>query len=337
MSKDKGKDDSKSKALALAKSIIIKSQGKDAITVIDPDNVPITGHIPTGSVNLDKALGIGGIPKGRIIEIYGDPGNGKTTIALHCIAEAQKAGEHCVFVDVEHAIDLRYAQRIGVDISEEMFTFMQPESGEHALQAVEGFAKSGAVGLIVIDSVDALRTKTEIEGQVGDSFIGQKARLMGDICRRLPAICANTDTATVFINQIRMKVNSFGHGSPKTTSGGEALKFYTSVRMEIIRTGALKGSSIDIAPIIGNEIKVKIVKNKLAPPFREAEFQIVFGKGIDKEREIVGAAVKAGIIGLAGSWYSYNEEKIGQGMTNVVKFLEDNPETLTEIKEKLND
>lgn len=332
MSKDK--DDDKSKALALVKSIILKSQGKDAIMHIDPENVPITGSISTGSINLDKALGIGGIPKGRITEIYGDPGNGKTTLALHSIAEAQKRGEHCVFIDVEHAIDLSYAQRIGVDVSEEMFTFMQPVSGEYALQAVEKFTKSGAIGLVVLDSVDALLTKNEIEGEIGDSFIGNKARLMGDICRKLPALCANTDTAAIFINQIRMKVNSFGHGSPKTTSGGNALKFYSSVRMEVIRTGALKGPGTSI---IGNEIKVKVVKNKLAPPFKEAEFQIVFGKGIDIEREIVTLAVKAGVIEASGSWYSYDGEKIGQGMANVLKFLEDNPEKLTEIKEQLND
>lgn len=327
MSKEDKKEDGQNKALALARSLIVQSQGKDAITAIDPANIPKVDVIPTGSIGLDRALGIGGIPRGRITEIYGAPSNGKTTIALHCIAEAQKLGLHCLFVDVEHAIDLSYAQDLGVNLSDDMFTFMQPVSGEDALKAMDTFAKSGAAGLMVLDSVDALLTKAEIEGEVGDNHMGQKARLMGDICRKLPANCSQSNTASLFINQTRMKIGVV-YGDPTTTSGGNALKFYTSVRLQVNNPAKIK----DGAVLVGNETVVKVVKNKLGIPFKEARFEIEFGIGIAKEKELLDIAADVGVIEKSGAWYSYNGQRLGQGRANSADFLVAHPEILEEIK-----
>ncbi|ATB70898.1 RecA protein [Sulfurospirillum diekertiae] len=285
--------------------------------------------ISTGSIGLDLALGIGGIPQGRIIEIYGPESSGKTTLSLQIIAESQANGGVCAFVDAEHALDVKYAGNLGVDI--ENLLVSQPDFGEQALDIVETLARSGAVDVIVIDSVAALTPKSEIEGDMGDSHMGVQARLMSQALRKLTAVVHKMNTTVIFINQIRMKIGTMGYGSPETTTGGNALKFYASVRIDVRKIATLKQGEEQI----GNRVKAKVIKNKVAPPFRQAEFDIMFGEGISKEGEIVDYGVKLDIIDKSGAWFSYNETKLGQGRENVKAFLKENKETSLEIEEKI--
>lgn len=320
--------ENKEKAIEAAVLQIEKKYGKGAILKMGEAahiNVKTT---PTGSISLDKALGVGGLPKGRIVEIYGPESGGKTTLSLHCIAEAQKLGEICAFIDSEHALDPVYAEAIGVDV--DSLYISQPDNGEQALEICETLVRSGAIGLVVVDSVAALVPKAEIEGDMGDSHMGLHARLMSQSLRKLTSPVSMSNCTVIFINQIREKIGVM-FGNPETTTGGRALKFYASVRLDIRRIESLKQAG----EVYGNRVKVKVVKNKVAPPFREAQFDIIFGEGIDKFGETVDAAEAEKIINKSGAWYSYEGAKIGQGRANTKQYLKDNPEIYKEIKMKL--
>jgi recombination protein RecA len=282
--------------------------------------------VSTGSLGLDLALGIGGLPKGRIIEIYGPESSGKTTLALHVVAEVQKAGGTGAFIDAEHALDPSYAHKLGVDLDELLVS--QPDTGEQALEICDTLVRSGAVDVIVIDSVAALTPRAEIEGEMGDSLPGLQARLMSQALRKLTASISKSKTLVIFINQIRMKIGVM-YGSPETTTGGNALKFYASVRLDIRRTGSVKNRD----EIVGNAVRVKVVKNKVAPPFREVEFDIMYGEGISKLGEVLDLGVKAGVVEKSGSWFSYNSQRIGQGRDNAREFLKNNPDVAAEIEQ----
>ena len=324
-------DDNKKKALAAALGQIEKQFGKGSVMRMgDSDQPRDIPSISTGSLGLDMALGIGGLPRGRVVEIYGPESSGKTTLTLHVIAEAQKLGGTAAFVDAEHALDPIYAERLGVDIDNLLVS--QPDTGEQALEITDALVRSGAVDVVVIDSVAALTPKAEIEGDMGDSHMGLQARLMSQALRKLTANIKRTNTLVIFINQIRMKIGVM-FGSPETTTGGNALKFYASVRLDIRRIGAIKKGD----EILGNETRVKVVKNKVVPPFKQVEFDILYGEGISREGEIIDLGVKENLIDKSGSWYAYKDQKIGQGKDNVRTFLLDNPEIaetlMVQIKE----
>ena len=319
----------KDKALDAALSQIEKAFGKGSIMRMGQDNahVDIEG-VPTGSLGLDMALGIGGLPKGRIIEIYGPESSGKTTLALSVIAQAQKTGGTCAFIDAEHALDPSYAKKIGVDL--ENLLISQPDAGEQALEITDTLVRSGAIDVLVVDSVAALVPKAELEGEMGDSHMGLQARLMSQALRKLTSTIARSNTLVIFINQIRMKIGVM-FGNPETTTGGNALKFYASVRIDIRSIGKIK----DKEDIIGSQTRVKIVKNKVAPPFKVVDFDIMYGEGISKTGEIVDLGVKANIIEKSGAWFSYNGSKIGQGRENAKTYLRDNPDIALEIENKI--
>ena len=322
-------DDNRKKALAAALGQIEKQFGKGSVMRLG-DN-PMSRDVDvvsTGSIGLDVALGIGGVPKGRVVEIYGPESSGKTTLTLQIIAEAQKIGGTAAFVDAEHALDPTYAEKLGVNVDELLVS--QPDTGEQALEITDMLVRSGAVDVVVIDSVAALTPKAEIEGEMGDSHMGLQARLMSQALRKLTANIKRSNTMVVFINQIRMKIGVM-FGSPETTTGGNALKFYSSVRLDIRRIGAIKKGD----EIIGNQTRVKVVKNKVSPPFKMAEFEILYGFGISREGEIIDLGVQHGLIDKAGSWYSYGEDRIGQGKENVREFLKTHPETAVEIEQKI--
>ena len=318
----------KKKALDLALSQIEKQFGKGSIMRLGEDSKLNIDVIPTGSLDLDIALGIGGIPRGRIIEIFGPESSGKTTVTLHIAAEAQKLGGIAAFIDAEHALDPAYAKRLGVDI--ENLIISQPDTGEQALEIAEALVRSGAIDIVVIDSVAALVPKAEIEGEMGDSHIGLQARLMSQALRKLAGTINKSNSTVIFINQLREKVGVM-FGSPETTTGGRALKFYASIRLDIRRIESLKQGD----DIIGNRTRVKVVKNKLAPPFKQAEFDIMYGVGISREGNILDSGVAANIINKSGSWYSYNEHKLGQGRENAKDFLRENPEVALEVENKI--
>jgi len=324
----KGKMD-KSKALESALSQIERSFGKGSIMKLGQKGaITDIEAVSTGSIGLDIALGIGGLPKGRIIEIYGPESSGKTTLTLHVIAEMQKQGGVCAFVDAEHALDPSYAKNLGVDLDELLIS--QPDAGEQALEITETLVRSGAVSLVVVDSVAALTPKSELEGDMGDYQMGAQARLMSQAMRKLTSAISRSNCMVVFINQIRMKIGVM-FGSPETTTGGNALKFYSSVRLDIRRIGSLK----DRDEVVGNATRVKVVKNKVAPPFKQVEFDIMFGEGISKTGEILDMGVKLGLVGKAGSWFSYGDERIGQGRENSKTFLKEHPEIAYEIEDKI--
>jgi len=324
-------DEKKQKALELALKQVEKQFGKGSLVKLSEKEIEPIAAIPTGSFGLDLALGIGGGPKGRITEIYGPESSGKTTIALSIIAEAQKQGGVAAFIDAEHAFDPIYAKNIGVDIDNLLVS--QPDYGEQALEIVETLARSGAVDIIVVDSVAALTPKAEIEGNMGDTQVGTQARLMSQALRKLTAAIHKMNTTVIFINQIRMKIGMMGYGSPETTTGGNALKFYSSVRLDVRRIATLKQSDKEV----GNRVKVKVVKNKVAPPFRIAEFDIMFGKGISREGEILDYGVKLDIIDKAGAWFSYGAEKLGQGKEKAKQYLKEHPELAKEIEQKIKE
>ena len=307
---------------------IEKQFGKGAVMRLGENVGMNVESIHTGSLTLDLALGIGGIPKGRIIEIYGPESSGKTTVALHCVAEAQKAGGTAAFIDVEHALDPVYAKKLGVDIDSLLVS--QPDSGEQALEIAEALVRSGAIDIIVIDSVAALVTKAEIEGEMGDSHVGQLARLMSQALRKLTGALAKTDCAAIFINQLREKIGVM-YGNPETTTGGRALKFYASVRIDVRKGDQIK----DGGEVIGNRTKVKIVKNKVAPPFKSAEFDIMYGEGISHVGELVDVGVETNVLKKSGAWFYYGDTRLGQGRDNVKKLLLDNPEMAKEIEDKI--
>lgn len=314
------------KALADALSQIERQFGKGSVLKMDGEAIAKDVEVvSTGSLSLDMALGIGGVPKGRIIEIYGPESSGKTTLTLHVVAEAQKAGGTCAFVDAEHALDAGYAKKLGVQMEDLLIS--QPDSGEQALEIVDTLVRSGAVDVIVVDSVAALTPRAELEGDMGDTHVGLQARLMSQALRKLTSTVSRSDCMVIFINQIRMKIGVM-FGNPETTTGGNALKFYSSVRMDIRRTGAIK----DKDEVVGNTTRVKVVKNKMAPPFREALFDIMYGEGISRTGEVVDLGVKEGVIEKAGAWFSYKGEKIGQGRENAKQFLKDNPDKWAEIE-----
>ena len=322
-------DESKKKSLEAALSQIEKNYGKGSVMKLgDPENVVEIEAISTGSLGLDIALGIGGLPRGRVIEIYGPESSGKTTLALHTVAEAQKLGGICGFIDAEHALDPVYASKLGVNIQDLLIS--QPDNGEQALEITDTLVRSGAVDVLVVDSVAALTPRAELEGDMGDSLPGLQARLMSQALRKLTASISRSNTMVIFINQIRMKIGVM-FGSPETTTGGNALKFYSSCRLDIRRIGAIK----DRDEVIGNQTRVKVVKNKVAPPFRIVEFDILYGEGISKMGELVDLGVKAEVVEKSGSWYSYGSQRIGQGKENARQFLEDNPEIASEIEEKI--
>jgi recombination protein RecA len=316
----------KSKALSAALSQIERQFGKGSVMKLGKNDRSMDIEtVSTGSLGLDIALGVGGLPKGRIVEIYGPESSGKTTLALHCVAEAQKKGGICAFIDAEHALDPVYARKLGVNIDELLIS--QPDTGEQALEICDTLVRSGAVDVMVIDSVAALVPKAELEGEMGDALPGLQARLMSQALRKLTASINKSNTMVIFINQIRMKIGVM-YGSPETTTGGNALKFYASVRLDIRRTGSVKQRD----EIVGNNVRVKVVKNKVAPPFREVEFDIMYGEGISKLGEIIDLGVKAGIIEKSGSWFSYNSQRIGQGRENVREFLKQNPDVAADIE-----
>ena len=324
-------EDSKQKALQIALGQIEKDHGKEAIMKLGEGSVyPEIEAVSTGSLTLDIALGIGGLPKGRVIEIYGPESSGKTTMTLQVIAETQKNGGTAAFIDAEHALDPKYAANLGVNIDELLLS--QPDSGEQALEITDTLVRSGAVNTIVIDSVAALTPKAEIEGDMGASHMGLQARLMSQALRKLSVNIKKSNTLVIFINQIRMKIGVM-FGSPETTTGGNALKFYSSVRLDIRRIGAIKKGD----EIVGNETRVKIVKNKVAPPFRIAEFDILYGEGVSKESELIDLGVKYDFVEKAGAWYSYGKDRIGQGKDNSRIFLQDNPEIAMELETKIRD
>lgn len=318
----------KLKALQLAMDKIEKDHGRGTIMKMGDDHVEEVNVISTGSIGLNIALGVGGFPRGRVIEIYGPESSGKTTLAIHAIAEAQKAGGIAAIIDAEHAFDRFYAEKLGVDIANLLIS--QPDNGEQALEVADQLIRSSAVDIVVIDSVAALTPKAELEGDMGDSKMGLQARLMSQALRKLTASISKTNTTCIFINQLRDKIGVM-FGSPETTTGGNALKFYASVRLDIRRIGQIK----DGENATGNQTRVKVVKNKVAPPFRKAEFDIMFGEGISRSGEIVDLGVEHGIIKKSGSWFSYGETKLGQGRDGVKKLLEDNPELSAELEAKL--
>jgi len=320
----------KSSALAAALSQIEKSFGKGSIMKMGEQPVVNIEAISTGSIGLDLALGVGGVPRGRIIEIFGPESSGKTTLTLHIIAEAQKMGGSCAFVDAEHALDPIYAAKLGVDVND--LFLAQPDAGEQALEITDTLVRSGALDVLVVDSVAALVPKAELEGDMGDSHMGLQARLMSQALRKLTGSISRSNTVVIFINQIRHKIGVM-FGTPETTTGGNALKFYSSVRMDIRRTGAIK----DKDEVVGNHTRVKVIKNKVAPPFKMAEFDIMYGHGISKVGEIIDLGVKADIIEKAGAWFSYNGDRIGQGRENAKKFLTDNPEIAQDIENKIKE
>jgi recombination protein RecA len=321
-------DDNKSKALTAAVGQIEKQFGKGAIMRLGDNQAMDIEAISTGSLTIDIALGIGGLPCGRVVEIYGPESSGKTTLTLQVIAEAQRKGKTCAFVDAEHALDPVYAEKLGVNI-DELLVF-QPDTGEQALEICDMLVRSGAVDVVIVDSVAALTPKAEIEGDMGDSHVGLQARLMSQALRKLTANIKRSNTLCIFINQIRMKIGVM-FGNPETTTGGNALKFYSSVRLDIRRIGAVKEGD----EVVGNETRVKVVKNKVAPPFKQAEFMIRYGEGISKEAELIDLGVKQKLVDKAGAWYSYKGDRIGQGKANVMKFLKENPEIANEIETKI--
>lgn len=324
----KGKMD-KNKALESALGQIERSFGKGSIMKLGQKGaIADIEAVSTGSIGLDIALGIGGLPKGRIIEIYGPESSGKTTLTLHVIAEMQKQGGICAFVDAEHALDPSYAKNLGVDLDELLIS--QPDAGEQALEITETLVRSGAVSLVVVDSVAALTPKSELEGDMGDYQMGAQARLMSQAMRKLTSAISRSQCMVIFINQIRMKIGVM-FGSPETTTGGNALKFYSSVRLDIRRIGALK----DRDEVVGNATRVKVVKNKVAPPFKQVEFDIMFGEGISKTGELLDMGVKLGIVGKAGSWFSYGDERIGQGRENSKTYLKEHPDIAFDIEDKI--
>ncbi|PAT41706.1 recombinase RecA [Vandammella animalimorsus] len=319
----------KAKALQAALAQIEKQFGKGTIMRLGEEEAAQDIQVvSTGSLGLDVALGVGGLPRGRVIEIYGPESSGKTTLTLQVIAEMQKLGGTCAFVDAEHALDVQYAGKLGVQVKDLLIS--QPDTGEQALEVVDSLVRSGAVDLVVVDSVAALTPKAEIEGDMGDALPGLQARLMSQALRKLTATIKKTNCMVIFINQIRMKIGVM-FGSPETTTGGNALKFYASVRLDIRRTGAIKKGD----EVIGNETKVKVVKNKVSPPFKTAQFDIMFGSGISREGEIIDMGVLGRIVDKSGAWYSYNGEKIGQGRDNAKAFLKENPELAREIENKI--
>ncbi|MEO0672547.1 MAG: recombinase RecA [Pseudomonadota bacterium] len=318
----------KQKALDAALAQIEKNFGKGSIMKLGKNDAINVEAVPTGSLGLDIALGIGGLPQGRIIEIYGPESSGKTTLALHVVAEAQKAGGICAFVDAEHAMDPVYARKLGVNIDDLLIS--QPDNGEQALEIADTLVRSGAVKVLVIDSVAALTPRAELEGDMGDSLPGLQARLMSQALRKLTGSIAKTDCMVVFINQIRLKIGVM-FGNPETTTGGNALKFYSSVRLDIRRIGQIK----DRDEVVGNQTRVKVVKNKVAPPFKQVEFDIMYGKGISKVGEIIDLGVKAGIVEKSGAWFAYGGSKIGQGRENSKSFLMENPQLMAEIERKV--
>ncbi|EFT7175503.1 recombinase RecA [Campylobacter coli] len=322
-------DDNKKKSLDAALKSLDKAFGKGTILRLGDKEVEQIDSIETGSVGLDLALGIGGIPKGRIIEIYGPESSGKTTLTLHIIAECQKAGGVCAFIDAEHALDVKYAKNLGVDTDN--LYISQPDFGEQALEIVETIARSGAIDLIVVDSVAALTPKAEIEGDMGDQHVGLQARLMSQALRKLTGIVHKMNTTVIFINQIRMKIGAMGYGTPETTTGGNALKFYASVRLDVRKVATLKQNEEPI----GNRVKVKVVKNKVAPPFRQAEFDVMFGEGLSREGELIDYGVKLDIVDKSGAWFSYKDKKLGQGRENSKAFLKENPEIADEITKEI--
>ena len=318
----------KRKALESAIGVIEKQFGAGAIMRLGQNKAMDVEAIPTGSMTLDLALGIGGIPRGRIVEIYGPESSGKTTVALHCIAEAQKLGGEVAFIDVEHALDPVYAEKLGVDI--ENLLVSQPDSGEQALEIAEALARSGAIDCIVIDSVAAMVTKAEIDGVMGDTHVGQLARLMSQAMRKLTSVISKSNCAAIFINQVREKIGVI-YGNPETTPGGRALKFYSTIRIEVRRGEQIK----NVSEVIGNRTRCKVVKNKVAPPFKECEFDIMYGHGISRTGEVLDIATDLGIVKKGGAWYSYNEMKLGQGRDNSKDFLRDNPEIMAEIEKQI--
>ena len=322
-------DDNQKKSLDLAIKQIDKTFGKGTLIRLGDKEVVPTEAISTGSLGLDLGLGVGGLPKGRVIEIYGPESSGKTTLTLHAIAECQKKGGVAAFIDAEHALDTVYARNLGVDIDNLLVS--QPDYGEQALEILETVVRSGAVDLVVIDSVAALTPKVEIDGDMDDQQVGVQARLMSKALRKITSIMNKMGTTVIFINQIRMKIGMTGYGSPETTTGGNALKFYSSVRLDIRRIATLKQGENPI----GNRVKVKVVKNKVAPPFKLAEFDIMFGEGISKMGELIDYGVKLDIVDKAGAWFSYGDSKIGQGKENSKLFLRDNPQIAKEIEEKI--
>ena len=318
----------RNKALEVALSQIDKQFGKGSVMRLGDDNRPPVQVIPTGSLALDVALGIGGLPRGRVIEVYGPESSGKTTVALHAVANAQKAGGNAAFIDAEHALDPVYARALGVDTDSLLVS--QPDTGEQALEIADMLIRSGGIDIIVIDSVAAPVPKAEIEGEMGDSHVGLQARLMSQALRKITGALSATGTTAIFINQLREKIGVF-FGSPETTTGGKALKFYASVRIDVRRIETLKEAG---APV-GNRTRAKVVKNKMAPPFKQAEFDIVYGKGISREGSIIDMGVEAGIVRKSGSWFTYGDDQLGQGKENVRQFLVDNPELANEIEQKI--
>ncbi|MDJ1016654.1 MAG: recombinase RecA [Paracoccaceae bacterium] len=326
--KDK-KNSDKEKALESALQQIERQFGKGSIMKLGGENVlPEIEATSTGSLGLDIALGIGGLPKGRIVEIYGPESSGKTTLTLHCVAEEQKKGGVCAFVDAEHALDPAYAKKLGVNLDELLIS--QPDTGEQALEITDTLVRSGAVSMVIVDSVAALTPKSELEGDMGDASVGVHARLMSQAMRKLTSSIARSNCMVIFINQIRMKIGVM-FGSPETTTGGNALKFYSSVRLDIRRIGSIK----DRDEVVGNTTRVKVVKNKVAPPFKQVEFDIMYGEGISKTGELLDLGVKAGVVEKSGSWFSYGDERIGQGRENAKQFLKDNPDAAWEIEDKI--
>jgi len=322
-------DDNRKKALAAALSQIEKQFGKGSVMRMgDAGAIPNIDVVSTGSLGLDVALGIGGLPRGRVVEVYGPESSGKTTLTLHVVAEAQKVGGTAAFVDAEHALDPIYAEKLGVNMDELLVS--QPDTGEQALEITDVLVRSGAVDIVVVDSVAALTPKAEIEGEMGDSHVGLQARLMSQALRKLTANIKRSNAIVIFINQIRMKIGVM-FGSPETTTGGNALKFYSSVRLDIRRTGAIKKGD----EVVGNETKVKVVKNKVAPPFRQALFDILYGEGISREGEIIDLGVAQGVIDKSGAWYSYDGNRIGQGKDNVRNFLKENSDMAADIEAKV--
>ena len=322
--------DNKNKALDAALAQIERAFGKGSIMKLGQREHVEIESISTGSLGLDIALGIGGLPKGRIVEIYGPESSGKTTLALHVVAEAQKKGGTCAFVDAEHALDPGYARKLGVDIQNLLIS--QPDAGEQALEIADTLVRSGAVDVLVVDSVAALVPRAELEGEMGDSLPGLQARLMSQALRKLTASISKSNTLVIFINQIRMKIGVM-FGSPETTTGGNALKFYASVRLDIRRIGALKNGE----DVVGNATRVKVVKNKVAPPFKVIEFDIMYGEGVSKSGELIDLGDKAGVVEKSGSWYSYDGQRIGQGRENAKKYLKENPEVADAIEKKIRE
>lgn len=320
----------KKKALEIALGQIEKQFGKGAVMKLGESTHLNIETIPTGALGLDIALGVGGVPRGRVVEIFGPESSGKTTVALHIIAEAQKAGGEAAFIDAEHALDPTYAKNLGVDI--DSLIVSQPDTGEQALEIAEALVRSGAIDVIVVDSVAALVPKAEIDGEMGDTHVGLQARLMSQALRKLSGVINKSKTTAIFINQLREKVGIM-FGNPEVTPGGRALKFYSSVRLDVRRIESLKQGT----EIIGNRTRVKVVKNKVAPPFRNAEFDIMYGKGISKEGNILDVAAELDIVRKSGAWYSYNEQKVGQGRENAKQFLSENPEILKDIEEKIRE